>query len=123
MISLVREERADRSAIADASARSVRGVFMGGPSSILANMSFIPASREFEQHFRHQVREPSRFKLGQKARNYRTTETAKKGKTPGHGFGHRGFLVQRQSGVWRIVIAPKSSTVKSSTVPVISATV
>jgi hypothetical protein len=30
MISLVREERADRSAIADASARSVRGVFMGG---------------------------------------------------------------------------------------------
>jgi hypothetical protein len=30
VISLVREERADRSAIADASARSVRGVFMGG---------------------------------------------------------------------------------------------
>jgi hypothetical protein len=59
-----------------------------------------------------------RFKLGQKARNYRTTETAKKGKTPGHGFGHRGFLVQRQSRVWRIVIAPKSSTV-----PNISATV
>jgi len=73
---------------------------------------------EFEQHFRHQVRGPCRFKLGQKARNYRTTETAKKGKTPGHGFGHRGFLVQRQSQIWRIVIAPKSSTV-----PNVSATV